>query len=76
MSETENKLFKDYFDVELAKRMAGQITAVYPPFPADDFVNQIAPQLDGLEMKARTVVFVQALRDHLPAKDLPTPGPY
>jgi 3-methyladenine DNA glycosylase AlkC len=66
MAETENKLFKDYFDEDLARRMAEQITAVYPPFPADDFVNQIAPQLDGLEMKARTIVFVQALHDHLP----------
>ncbi|WP_420644221.1 DNA alkylation repair protein [Candidatus Leptofilum sp.] len=67
MSENENKLFKDYFDVDLARQMANQITAVHPQFPAADFVNQVAPQLDGLEMKARTVVFVQALRDHLPA---------
>ena len=64
---SENKLFKDYFDVVLAQRMAEQITAVHPQFPADAFVNQIAPQLDGLEMKARSTVFVQALRDHLPA---------
>lgn len=64
---SENKLFKDYFDVDLARRMAAMITAVYHPFPANDFVNQIAPQLDGLEMKQRSTVFVQALRDHLPA---------
>ena len=64
---SENKLFKDYFDEDLARRLAVQITAVYPPFPADAFVNQIAPQLDGLEMKQRTTVFVQALRNHLPA---------
>lgn len=64
---SENKLFKDYFDEDLARRMAGMITAVYPPFPADAFVNQVAPQLAGLEMKQRTTVFVQALRDHLPA---------
>lgn len=63
---SENKLFKDYFDKALAQRLAEMITAVYPPFPAAAFVNQIAPQLDGLEMKQRTVVFVQALRDHLP----------
>ena len=62
----EKKLFKDYFDEALARRMAGMITAVHSPFPADDFVNQIAPQLDGLEMKERSTVFVQALRDHLP----------
>lgn len=66
MSENEKKLFKDYFDTGLARQMAAQISAVHPQFPADAFVNQIAPQLDGLEMKARTVVFVQALRDYLP----------
>lgn len=66
MSENDKKLFKDYFDVELAKRMAAMITAVHPPFPANDFINQIAPQLDGLEMKQRATVFVQALHDHLP----------
>lgn len=67
MSEDEKKLFKDYFDVNLAHRMAGMITAVHPTFPADTFVDQVAPQLDGLEMKQRSTIFVQALRDHLPA---------
>jgi len=67
MSENEKKLFKDYFDVALAQRMAAMITAVHPQFPTDAFVNQIAPQLNGLEMKQRSTVFVQALRDHLPA---------
>ncbi len=66
MSENEKKLFKDYFDVALAQRMAAMITAVHPQFPADAFVNQIAPQLDGLEMKERSTIFVQALHDHLP----------
>jgi 3-methyladenine DNA glycosylase AlkC len=64
---SENKLFKDYFDAELARQLAAMITAVHPHFPADAFVNQIAPQLNGLEMKARTTVFVQALHDYLPA---------
>ncbi|MAU00834.1 MAG: hypothetical protein CL608_27120 [Anaerolineaceae bacterium] len=63
---SENKLFKDYFDEALARRMAVMITAVHPQFPATAFVNQIAPQLDGLEMKERSTVFVQALHDHLP----------
>lgn len=67
MSENEKKLFKDYFDVALAKRMATMITAVHPQFPTEAFVNQITPQLDGLEMKERSTVFVQALHDHLPA---------
>ncbi len=67
MAETENKLFKDYFDKNLATQLAKSITAVHPSFPARAFVNQIAPRLDGLEMKQRTAVFVQAFRDHLPA---------
>ncbi|MCB8978312.1 MAG: DNA alkylation repair protein [Ardenticatenaceae bacterium] len=66
MSENEKKLFKDYFDENLVRRMAGMITAVHPQFPAEAFVNQIVPQLDVLEMKERSTVFVQALRDHLP----------
>ncbi len=67
MSENENKLFKDYFDGELAQRLAEMITSVYPSFPATAFVNQVAPQLAGLEMKQRTTVFVQGFRDYLPA---------
>ncbi len=63
---TESTLFKDYYNVGLAERMATRITAVYPAFAATAFVAQIAPQLDGQEMKARTLIFTHALRDHLP----------
>ncbi len=66
MSDNEKKLFKDYFDEALAQRMAAMITAVHPQFPVEAFINQISPQLDGLEMKERSTVFVQALHDHLP----------
>ncbi len=64
MSET--KLFKDYYDEELARWLAARITAVHPTFDGQAFVAQISPQLDGKEMKARTLVFTQAMRDHLP----------
>ncbi len=63
---TESTLFKDYYNVGLAERMAARITAVYPAFAAAAFVAQIAPQLDGQEMKARTLIFTHALHDHLP----------
>ncbi|HRQ39207.1 MAG TPA: hypothetical protein PLD25_14965 [Chloroflexota bacterium] len=63
---TESTLFKDYYNVGLAERMAARIMAVYPPFNAAAFVAQIAPQLDGQEMKARTLIFTHALHDHLP----------
>lgn len=59
-------LFKDYYNVGLAERMAARITAVYPTFAAAAFVAQIGPQLDGQEMKARTLIFTHALHDHLP----------
>ena len=63
---TESTLFKDYYNVGLAERMAARITAVYSDFDAAAFVAQIAPQLDGQEMKARTLVFTHALHNHLP----------
>lgn len=62
----ESTLFKDQYNVGLAERMAARITAVAPSFDGAAFVAQIRPQLDGQEMKARTLIFTQALHDHLP----------
>lgn len=67
MSESETLLFKDYFNEALATNMASRIQAIYPAFAAQAFVDEVAPQLDGLEMKARTAVFADALHKHLPA---------
>ena len=63
---SDNKAFKDYYDQDMAERLARDLTAVYPPFPATRFINQITPLLPPLELKARVAVFTQALRDHLP----------
>ncbi len=63
---TESTLFKDNYNAGLAGRMAERIKAVYSAFDAAAFVAQIGPQLDGKEMKARTLVFTHALHDHLP----------
>ncbi|NJN55832.1 MAG: hypothetical protein HC804_14455 [Anaerolineae bacterium] len=63
---SESTLFKDQYNEGLAQRMALRITAVHPPFDAAAFVSQIAPQLDGQEMKARVLIFTHALYDHLP----------
>ncbi len=62
----DNKAFKDYYDQEMAERLARDLTAVYPPFPAADFINHVTPRLPPLELKARVAVFTGALRDHLP----------
>lgn len=67
MSDTENKLFKDYFDADLAQQMGQRIQTVYPAFASDLFVAEIAARLDGLEMKARTTLFADALQKQLPA---------
>lgn len=63
---SDNKAFKDYYDRAMAERLARDLTAVYPPFPATDFINQITPLLPPLELKARVAVFTKALRQHLP----------
>jgi 3-methyladenine DNA glycosylase AlkC len=65
MSETT--AFKDYFDEEMAWRLGRAIQTVHPPFDVDAFVEQVAPQLPPLELKARVVVFAEALRDFLPS---------
>jgi 3-methyladenine DNA glycosylase AlkC len=65
MSETT--AFKDYFDEEMAWRLGRAIQTVYPPFAVDAFVGQVAPQLAPLALKARVVVFAEALRDFLPS---------
>lgn len=64
---SEQKLFKDYYDEDLARGMAARITAVYPQFNGDVFVRQIGPQLEGKELKARTKIFTEALHTQLPA---------
>jgi len=65
MSETT--AFKDYFDEEMAWRLGRAIQTVHPPFAVTAFVGQVVPQLPPLELKARVVVFAEALRDFLPS---------
>jgi 3-methyladenine DNA glycosylase AlkC len=63
----ESRAFKEYYDAEMARRLAGDIAAVYPNFPTLAFVEQVAPQLPPLELKQRVAIFSAALRDYLPA---------
>lgn len=65
MAETQP--FKNYYGVELAQDLAVRITAVYPDFPAGPFIEQVAAQVEPLELKARVAVIAAALRANLPA---------
>lgn len=58
--------FKNYYGVELAKRLGGEIQAVYPAFDRPAFVAQIARQIEPLALKARVAVMSAALHDFLP----------
>lgn len=62
----ESTAFKHYFGAELAADLGKRIGAVYPAFPQQAFVAQVAPQLGPLELKARVAVIAAGLRDHLP----------
>ncbi|MCP5095850.1 MAG: hypothetical protein GY943_09875, partial [Chloroflexi bacterium] len=64
---SEQKLFKDYYDRDLAERLAAEITAVYPPFNSTAFVETVVPQLPPLELKQRVDLFSQTLHKELPA---------
>ncbi|NER32399.1 MAG: 3-methyladenine DNA glycosylase, partial [Symploca sp. SIO1C4] len=69
MSET--KPFKLYYDAELAERLGGMLTAVYPAFDTASFVAFVVPKLDALEFKGRIACFAEGLHLHLP-EDYPT----
>lgn len=62
----ESTAFKHYFGAELAADLGRRIGAVYPAFPQQAFVAQVAPQLGPLELKARVAVITAGLRGHLP----------
>lgn len=58
--------FKNYFGLDLARDLAAKIRAVYPAFPAEEFVRDIAVEVDALELKARVSLIAANLRRHLP----------
>ncbi len=67
---TETQPYKNYFGTDLARDLALRIQAVYPQFHAESFVQQVAAQVDELELKARVALIADALHAHLPASYL------
>lgn len=54
--------FKNYFGLDLAAK----IQDVYPPFPAENFIQDVAAEVESLELKARVRLIAANLRRHLP----------
>lgn len=63
---SESKPFKEFLDRALVEDLVRRITAVWPAFSADAFLGQVLPNLDALELKARSALIAAALHDHLP----------
>ena len=58
--------YKDYFGLALAERLGTDIAAVHPKFDRGAFLEDLAPQIGPLELKARVALIAGALRTHLP----------
>jgi 3-methyladenine DNA glycosylase AlkC len=66
MSDTLSQPFKNFYDLRLARLLADKISAVSPSFPAQAFVDEVAAEIEPLELKARVSLMARALRHHLP----------
>ena len=63
---TDRKLMKDYFDIDLAKRYADNISEVYPEFKSADFIKETSSLITDGRMSERINVFAEQLRKYLP----------
>jgi 3-methyladenine DNA glycosylase AlkC len=57
---------KNYFGPEIAKKIAGLISAVHPLFPADAFLRDALRGYEDLELMPRGWHLARSLRGHLP----------
>ena len=64
---TDFPLLKDMIDRQLVQQIADRVSAVYPSFARSEFVAANMVELDGLELKARTRLIAEKLREFLPA---------
>ncbi len=62
----EYPLLKDFIDRQLIEQIAERIATLYPAFAKADFVAAVVPELDALELKARTRFIAEKLREFLP----------
>ncbi len=58
---------KNHFGPRIPARIASDIRAVYPPFPADSFLAQALDGFEELELMDRSKQIARSLADHLPA---------
>ncbi len=65
---SEHKL---HFGAETAAILGEQIMSVYPVFDLDGYVNEVAVEVEGLELKDRVMKMTLALQKRLP-QDYPT----
>jgi 3-methyladenine DNA glycosylase AlkC len=66
MSET--KKLKYYYDIELAELLAEKIKKHYTEFDNKKFIDNIAKEIDSLELKARVALISDSLQRCLPQK--------
>lgn len=63
---SERKLMKDYFNEDLAKHYAADISKVYPGFDSENFIKDAVKGIEGGRMSERIEVFARQLRNYLP----------
>lgn len=56
---------KNYFDADLALLLANRISAIYPDFPRDSFIESVNDSVQGLELKGRVAVISKELHKAL-----------
>lgn len=62
----EFPLLKNFINAQLIERLAERIAAAHPPFARAAFVAAVVPELDALELKARSHFIAEKLREFLP----------
>jgi 3-methyladenine DNA glycosylase AlkC len=67
----EPQPFKASVGSALVEELARRLLAIHPAFPATQFIAEVVPQLEPLELKGRVAAIAAGLRRHLPP-DYPT----
>lgn len=63
---SERKPMKDYFDIDLARLYAQDISKIYPEFNSETFISNTAAEIADGRMSERIQVFSEQLRKYLP----------
>ncbi|MDR0909475.1 MAG: DNA alkylation repair protein [Spirochaetaceae bacterium] len=60
------KKFKDYYNADCAKLLAGKVQPFYPDFPANAYRKYVEKNIDDKPFSARVNVFADAFEQYLP----------